>query len=1701
MLFPFGWPTRLQTVTSPQETYIFLHADQEYVIAATELSVQVWSGAAARVRLGQVHLSRDDVQTFGTHTAACWSPERARLAVLTSHSHLIIYAIHIAPPPLLPIHVLGAPAGPSARAAGAANNAPARGGGGGAFLGDPRELAPVAIFAREAAILPHSAPAAAICCDARTLGVAFADGCMVALSWGAKLKSQLVDPLAEAFEPSEDGEGAPEAQPQGRCGVARLEFSPSLGALVAVLDDGSAALCRTPEAGLHPLDALEFSHWLCGPGAGAVCAALAPPLGLVALGCATGEVLLVRLDAPPPPPAILDAGAAAPGGRSGGGGATPRGALSPAPTPFATRAEQQRAVSSGGFGAPPPPPAGAALLRSLHLGDWGHSVAQTGGAAAVAWAPDYRAVAVGYARQGAVVWSVSGCRLMCTVRQPEAARTPRASQLCAPGPGGGGGGGAAPLAGGVQSLAWGVLGYSLIVACAGGGAGGGGAAGGAARLPERAARLLATAAGGGGAAAEVYEVAFAKSLGGNHRVAQVVVGGGGGAGEPRGELHMLQAADRLLLISEAAPLSRPLWHATSDALRTSIAGPEDAAAAAAAAAGGGGGAGSDLGVVHVPLPAGYAAANWPLVHAAASAAGGDVAVSGRRGLALYCRRAERWRLFGDERRVSCAALGWVGSHVVACSAPGWDAVHCATSQWALAHAGGGAAAAANGLSTRGSLASGGGGGEGGGGGGGGKAKGEGGGCQILVFPKKHLDFSSLVASYDLTRVPMGMDCAGQHVIVASPPLDILLLRLDAPAGRLEPVRTLSIYNTGRPLQSLALVLPPPAAAPLRRRRSSAAGDADLERAAAHGAAAAAAAPRQAVLLRRGGALSVLDLDLGTELLLSEEIECFWLSSRLPVGGGPGASRAGSTALPSRAGSAAAAHALSHAHGHASRGPLAAAGPAAAAGGALALLEAIDAAVVELPWWCYGASGMLLWFASLLPPPPPPTSPPGGGAGSGAPPPRAALGSGGGLAARQGSGGLAPSPSIAAAAAAVAAANTGGTDIELEFDREVYPIGVSLADASIVGVTQRLMRVPLGAGDPSQGGEPPLAMPCFHPAPESQPVLPALLRRLLLKGASAEALALAKRHEAGPHFARSLEWLLFTALDLEGPARRRDPAPRAGALGPLNKAWPGHASGLAPQPIQISRLMGAAADLVLSFPPRSYEVAVSVARKTDAALWPALFTAVGSPAALLQHLIEQGALMSAACFLIVVDRLEGPQQAQGLALRLVRLALRRAQYGLCAEILRFMMPPGFQLGGPAARAAQRRQRQEQGRQQQQQAQEQQQQQAAADAKAARFGCMPAPAGAKAAAAPDAAQGGAGAPQQGRAWLGWLWGGSPAGAPGAAPPPGGAPLLGTERSAGGDSACSEGGGGGGGGSPRRSRLSGPGAYRRSLGAAPGGGSGGGAGGAAGGGGAGSGGSGGSAGGGAFGGSMWEGVSSGGAGGAEEACHLGKHSQLARLIEAMAFLPSGLSGLMAAYRDTYAAPASPAAPGAAAPGAAGGAAEGGAWWAAGGAAPGAGELVEAVVEVVGELPVWEGPAVEEDAAAVMALARALGAAKWGVALGVLLVDTAVLSPFAAAHPATWRDLCAALASEPSLHYMGELVAALSMLPGGGAPPGRPHAGPRGGGGGGGGLVLSAGGAPQLVSELSAGAGGGGGTGGGGGAQQRGGAGAWPAAAQLGG
>lgn len=84
------------------------------------------------------------------------------------------------------------------------------------------------------------------------------------------------------------------------------------------------------------------------------------------------------------------------------------------------------------------------------------------------------------------------------------------------------------------------------------------------------------------------------------------------------------------------------------------------------------------------------------------------------------------------------------------------------------------------------------------------------------------------------------------------------------------------------------------------------------------------------------------------------------------------------------------------------------------------------------------------------------------------------------------------------------------------------------------------------------------------------------------------------------------------------------------------------------------LLHAAAQLIRHF-PAFRDIVVSVARKTDAQMWPALFAAVGSPSNLLESLLDVGALQSAACCLLIVDRIQGAEEAHGLALRLIKVS--------------------------------------------------------------------------------------------------------------------------------------------------------------------------------------------------------------------------------------------------------------------------------------------------------------------------------------------------------------------------------------------------------------------------------------------------------------
>jgi hypothetical protein len=129
----------------------------------------------------------------------------------------------------------------------------------------------------------------------------------------------------------------------------------------------------------------------------------------------------------------------------------------------------------------------------------------------------------------------------------------------------------------------------------------------------------------------------------------------------------VQAADRLLLITEALTSNGP---SSFLAAGMGSSDPSDTA----------GGSGSDLHVHHVLLPAAYIAANWPLQHVAVSPCGSDIAAAGLRGLVVYNRKQERWRMFGEVMQVcaDCWGLGssCVGILFIRMFFPRWVALSC-----------------------------------------------------------------------------------------------------------------------------------------------------------------------------------------------------------------------------------------------------------------------------------------------------------------------------------------------------------------------------------------------------------------------------------------------------------------------------------------------------------------------------------------------------------------------------------------------------------------------------------------------------------------------------------------------------------------------------------------------------------------------------------------------------------------------------------------------------------------------------------------------------------------------------------------------------------------------------------------------------------------------------------------------------------------
>lgn len=207
--------------------------------------------------------------------------------------------------------------------------------------------------------------------------------------------------------------------------VACMHYAPAARMLAVVLQDGRCALCRTADSGIHPVEQLQLFRWVYKPASpaapAAVAVALNPTAQLLALGLSHGRVAIYTMQS------LLSARHHHHHHlRSSSTSSVGGGVRSSSSAEAAAAAAGPGGGSGSGSGSGPGQPEPA---RVLSLADWGYRSSVVGSAAVLQWSPDGRVLAVGYAERGMAVWTPSGCRLMCSLRQAVATAAPGTSGL------------------------------------------------------------------------------------------------------------------------------------------------------------------------------------------------------------------------------------------------------------------------------------------------------------------------------------------------------------------------------------------------------------------------------------------------------------------------------------------------------------------------------------------------------------------------------------------------------------------------------------------------------------------------------------------------------------------------------------------------------------------------------------------------------------------------------------------------------------------------------------------------------------------------------------------------------------------------------------------------------------------------------------------------------------------------------------------------------------------------------------------------------------------------------------------------------------------------------------------------------------------------------------------------------------------------
>lgn len=137
----------------------------------------------------------------------------------------------------------------------------------------------------------------------------------------------------------------------------------------------------------------------------------------------------------------------------------------------------------------------------------------------------------------------------------------------------------------------------------------------------------------------------------------------------------------------------------------------------------------------------------------------------------------------------------------------------------------------------------------------------------------------------------------------------------------------------------------------------------------------------------------------------------------------------------------------------------------------------------------------------------------------------------------------------------------------------------------------------------------------------------ILRQLIRRNLGYHAWEIARTCMNLPYFQHSLELLLHEVLEEE--ATSTEPIPDA--------------------------LLPSVVEFIQEF-PIYHKTIGRCARKTEVALWPHLFSAVGSPRTLFTECISNNDLETAASYLLILQNLEPPTIAQNHATLLLDAAL-------------------------------------------------------------------------------------------------------------------------------------------------------------------------------------------------------------------------------------------------------------------------------------------------------------------------------------------------------------------------------------------------------------------------------------------------------------